>query len=232
MEVPSTSHIPTTVKTPEKKRTLSPALPTTPSAYESPLKKRLCRRIIELRNVVQTKNKQLRKVRDLNRRLKRKIISLSSLLSELEKKNLITSENTCTLDSLGVKCKEIIKRHMLKGKSGTSIRKKYSPQLRTFALTLNFYSTKAYNNVRSTFNTCLPSPKTLGKWYRSVDGRAGFTKEAFEVLKYKAEHEMAPIYCCIVFDEMKIESKIEKPLDTWILVKLWILIVRKNALTR
>lgn len=210
MDAPSTSHNQTIVKTPEKKRTLSPALATTPSAYESPVKKRLCRRVIELSNVVKSKNKKLRQLRDSNRRLKRKIISMASLLSELEKKSLITAENLCMLDSLGVKCKEIIKRQILERKSGTIIRNKYSPQLRTFALTLNFYSTKAYNYVRSTFNTCLPSPKTLGKWYRSVDGRAGFTQEAFEVLKYKAEHETAPIYCCIVFDEMKIKSKVEK----------------------
>lgn len=98
----------------------------------------------------------------------------------------------------------------LKSKSGKILRKKYTPQLRAFALTLNFYSTKAYNYLRKTFDSCLPSVKTLRKWYSSVDGRPGFTKEAFEALRFKSEQSETRIHCCIVFDEMKIESKIEK----------------------
>ncbi|CAB3251488.1 unnamed protein product [Arctia plantaginis] len=52
--------------------------------------------------------------------------------------------------------------------------------------------------------------KTLGKWYKSVDGRPGFTTEAFDALKFKATQTNLPIHCCIVFDEMKIETKVEK----------------------
>ncbi|XP_074031320.1 uncharacterized protein isoform X2 [Leptinotarsa decemlineata] len=40
---------------------------------------------------------------------------------------------------------------------------KYTPALRSFALTLSFYSTKAYNYVRTTFNNSSPHPKTLSK---------------------------------------------------------------------
>lgn len=156
------------------------------------------------------KDKKIKKISDCNRRLKKQIRTLKALLAELQNKNFITAENNEVLKSLGVKCSEIIRRQMSKGKSGTIVRKKYSPQLRAFALTLNFYSTKAYNYVRKTFNTCLPSIKTLGKWYRSVDGHPGFTKEAFEALKFKASQAKEPIYCCIIFDEMKIERKVEK----------------------
>lgn len=37
----------------------------------------------------------------------------------------------------------------------------YPPELRSFALTLHFYSLKAYDYVRETFDTCLPHPSTL-----------------------------------------------------------------------
>ncbi|KAJ8927601.1 hypothetical protein NQ314_019909 [Rhamnusium bicolor] len=73
---------------------------------------------------------------------------------------------------------EVMKR-VLKGPST----QKYSPALRTFALTLNFYSSKAYNYVREKFNKSLPSTRTLSEWYRSVDGTPGFTNEAAEALK-------------------------------------------------
>ncbi|KAF0711367.1 THAP domain-containing protein 1-like, partial [Aphis craccivora] len=36
-----------------------------------------------------------------------------------------------------------------------------SPELRCFALTLNFYSPAAYNYVRKNFNKCLPHPKLV-----------------------------------------------------------------------
>ena len=64
---------------------------------------------------------------------------------------------------------------------------KYAPELRSFALTLHFYSKKAYLYVKKVFNTCLPHTSTIKKWYQVVDGSPGFTKEALEVLKRKAE---------------------------------------------
>lgn len=72
--------------TPTKKRRDSDPISTTPSAYDTPVKKHLCRRIIELDRSVKSKNAQLRKLRDSNRSLKRQITSLKSLLAELEKK--------------------------------------------------------------------------------------------------------------------------------------------------
>jgi len=38
---------------------------------------------------------------------------------------------------------------------------KYSPKIRSFALTLQFYSAKAYNYVRKTFKNVLPHPATI-----------------------------------------------------------------------
>lgn len=40
----------------------------------------------------------------------------------------------------------------------------YPSELKTFALTLNFYSPKAYSYVRMTFPNMLPHPRTLQKW--------------------------------------------------------------------
>ncbi|XP_047993957.1 uncharacterized protein LOC125232365 isoform X2 [Leguminivora glycinivorella] len=69
--------------------------PDTPSAYDTPVEKRLCRRIIELKGKVKEKNLQLRKLRDSNRRLKRQIISLKSRMPLVEsvKEEIITPES-------------------------------------------------------------------------------------------------------------------------------------------
>jgi len=60
-----------------------------------------------------------------------------------------------------------------------------SPELRSFALTINFYSPTAYNYVRKTFNKCLPHASTIRKWYSVIDGSPGITAESLNAIKSK-----------------------------------------------
>lgn len=113
-------------------------------------------------------------------RLKKKIVSLTQMLNHLREKLLITQEHNDILEICGPSAAELFKRMCLKSK-------KYSPSLRAFALTLHFYSPKAYAYVRDTFNTCLPHPSTIRKWYSTINAAPGFTEEAFRVLKEKTQ---------------------------------------------
>ena len=56
-----------------------------------------------------------------------------------------------------------------------------------FALTLHFYSAKAYEFVRKTFNLSLPHQSVIRKQYSKIPAEPGFTKPAFVELKKKAE---------------------------------------------
>ena len=58
----------------------------------------------------------------------------------------------------------------------------YSPELRSFALTLQFYSTKAYSFVRKSFQLALPHPSQVRRWYSKVPAEPGFTEPAFQAL--------------------------------------------------
>lgn len=91
-------------------------------------------------------------------------------------------------------------------------RQRYCPELGSFGLTLNFYSPKAYIFLREKFNNSLPHPKTLSKWYKTVNGAPGFTEEALNVLKIKAEEANLKNYqiiCNLVIDEMSIRKQVE-----------------------
>jgi len=88
------------------------------------------------------------------------------------------------------------------------LRKKYSAELRKFALTLSFYSSKAYAYVRQTFKNLLPELSTIRKWYAALNGRPGFTDEVFHALKCKVEHSEEPILCNLVVDEIAIREEI------------------------
>ena len=77
------------------------------------------------------------------------------MINEFQGKCLISDETIATLSSLNPDIKDLIQRKL---KFKTNL--KYPPSLQTFALTLHFYSAKAYDYVRQFFDTCLPHPDT------------------------------------------------------------------------
>jgi len=87
--------------------------------------------------------------------------------------------------------------------------KTISPELRAFALTLNFYSAAAYKYVRQMFNKCLPHPSTLRKWYAVVDGSPGFTKESMNAIRIKVAEmktKNKTLLCGMMMDEISIKE--------------------------
>lgn len=63
----------------------------------------------------------------------------------------------------------------------------YPPEMRAFALTLHFYSAKAYRYVRKSFALSLPHTSVIRRWYSGINGEPGFTQEAFAALEVKVE---------------------------------------------
>lgn len=86
--------------------------------------------------------------------------------------------------------------------------KSFNEDVRSFCLTLNFYSPRAYNYVRMKFDNTLPSNTTMRNWYASINASPGFTSEAFANLKKKAddvkEKTDSKLFCSLIFDEMSI----------------------------
>lgn len=87
--------------------------------------------------------------------------------------------------------------------------KSYPEEVRAFCLTLHYYSPRAYNYVRSKFLNHLPAKCTMRAWYSSINSAPGFTLEAFEALKLKADEYKTngkQLYVNIIFDEMSIRQ--------------------------
>ena len=87
-----------------------------------------------------------------NRRALRKISGIQSLLSELKQKQIISEETHRVLEKSKACSAELFDRQ-LRQLNKFKFPNKYSPQLRVFALTLNFVSLKAYNYVRRVCST-------------------------------------------------------------------------------
>lgn len=91
-------------------------------------------------------------------------------------------------------------------------KRQYTPELRAFALTHNFYSPKAYNFIRNEFQNSLPHPSTLKTWYHEVQVEEGFTDESFKSLKLKCDdykNNGKQLYCSLMLDEMHLKKLVE-----------------------
>lgn len=86
-------------------------------------------------------------------------------------------------------------------------RGKYSEEVRSFALTLHFYSPKAYNYVRNTWGKrILPHPSTIRGWYQVVNGSPGLTKESLETIAARSSKKKVVVN--LVIDEMAIKQEV------------------------
>ena len=101
----------------------------------------------------------------------------------------------------------MLKRINLKSGKGC----KYPPELKSFALTLQFYYSKTYEFVRKTFNLALPHQVQVRKWYGKVPAQPGFTEPAFQALAVKVEEsekENRKTICFLMLDEMAIRKHV------------------------
>ncbi|CAB4016846.1 uncharacterized transposon-derived [Paramuricea clavata] len=89
-------------------------------------------------------------------------------------------------------------------KSAPSARR-YSDEIKEFALTLYFYSPRAYKYVRSLVP--LPNPSLIRKWSSSFKCDPGFIDEAFTSFSQKVAQSSNDKDCCLVIDTMSIRKQ-------------------------
>lgn len=190
---------------PEMKENLEP---TPGTSMEPPLKK--ARQEDAIKNLVVEKDKLKYKVKLLSQRLRRRDMKINNLKCAL---NLIKKK--CTnfeeVESVLVNNFSNIHTHMNTRKSDKTVR--YSDELKSFALTLYFYSPKAYIFLRN--HISLPHPSTLRLLLSTHNCNTGFMKEVFEFLKRSVEKNDYLKNVSIVFDAMSIRSELtyDKKMD-------------------
>lgn len=98
-------------------------------------------------------------------KLKKRIKSLRDIVKDLKKRNFLSTNALEHLETQANSIPVAIMRRAVKSaKSGLAPRGKIPKEIKEFALTLQFYSSKAYNYVRRTFGLALPHPSTIRKW--------------------------------------------------------------------
>ena len=137
---------------------------------------------------------------------------MSALLQTLKAEGLLDSTGADHLQSLMTPTLVEIFKRLQSSQNKATTTEKYPPEIRVFASTLQFYSTKAYEFVRKTFQKALPHIATIRKWFSNVDGSPGFLSPAFELLQQKVsegKEKNKPVLVALMLDEMSFKRQIE-----------------------
>lgn len=153
---------------------------------------------------IKNQSKMIYKLREKVRRQKKVISDLKSLTKELKKKYGLSDHAKESIDST---FQDDIISQLSAGRKTNS----YNENVKSFALTLNFYSNAAYCYVRRIFGNHLPSTKTLFNWYNSIKGDPGISADGLSILKSKVDDfkkVKKTLYVGLMADEMSIRSQL------------------------
>lgn len=177
-----------------------------PRISENSPRKQMLRSALD--NIKKAYRKKIKILQQKQRRSVKSIARLKDILAALRRKNLLDTQQLDVLKDIGNFNQHFLKRQLNKINKIT-LPRKYNPEIRMFALTLHYYSPRAYAYVRKKFNTCMPHPKTLCKWYKSVNCELGFNAEALKSIEERAKLVNYPIFGVLIFDEMAVRQPIE-----------------------
>lgn len=160
-----------------------------------------------MRSQLSSSRKKIKVLQQSKRRLLKRTADLKTVITHLRQKDIISSESSVILHNSAGGINDLIKRRAAKV-GGIGHVNTYSPELRSFALTLHFYSPHAYRYVRKMFDTCLPHPRTISRWFQTIDGTPGFTTEALNALKMRVDSGRN-LVCSLMMDEIAIRQQVE-----------------------
>ncbi|EFN74744.1 THAP domain-containing protein 9, partial [Camponotus floridanus] len=142
-----------------------------------------------LQRSVQRKEEQIKSMKHLFDELKEKYVSdtdaLSMLSREFEGMSLDLFQNE------------------IKNNSRSASGRRYSEEVKKFAVTLFYNSPKAYDYCRRILN--LPHPSSIRHWHSSVNAEPGFHKEIISFLKNLSSENKD---CNMIFDGMSIRQQL------------------------
>jgi len=182
-------------------------------SYPLPSQKVLKRKLDTSQEKVQVLQKKVKVLKRSNSKLKNKVESLADIIDTLKQKHFINDHISDILKEASSQVPAEMMKRLLKNTETQKVsREKYSSEMKAFSVTLQFYSSKAYNFVRETFGLCLPHENVVRSWYSSMNAEPGFTEQSFQTLKLKVEEEQSKtkeVFVYITFDEMAIRKKVK-----------------------
>ena len=139
------------------------------------------------------------------RRQKKRIFSLKDMMKELQEKLLISSETAISLEE---NFSSVSRELFLNQQRNHSVHlhgRRYSEEIKKFAMTLHFYSPRAYDFIRTEF--ILPAPSSLSNWTSSVSCDPGFLVDVFRSLQEQCRADPTHRHCALIVDGVSIKAR-------------------------
>lgn len=166
-------------------------------------------RKVALKKMIAYMDSQLREKDRKNRKLQGKLDQTTKELDamkEIIKKVSLNLDTECAVRIFRDQVPEDV--YLLLERIAGDIHGEYGPLIRSFALTVHFYSAPAYRYLRSKLNDKLPCERTIRMWYSAVGGEPGFTEEALETIHSVAkDNPESPVV--LIVDDMKIRKHLQ-----------------------
>eukprot|EP00795_Rhopilema_esculentum_P001055 gene1055-15385_t len=156
-----------------------------------------------------TKMRLRKKIKILQQKLRRrnqKIKTMGDLIDTMKNKELLSQSSADLLkDQFSGTCLELFLNEV-KNKGRKPAGRRYSEELKQFALTVNFYSHRAYNFLRKIFK--LPHESSIKQWTASVNCEPGFLTEVFQDLENQSKDKPEMLDCALLIDGMSIRKQV------------------------
>ena len=156
-----------------------------------------------------TKMRLRKKIKMLQQKLRRrnqKIKTMGDLIDTMKNKELLSQSSADLLkDQFSGTCLELFLNEV-KNKGRKPAGRRYSEELKQFALTVNFYSHRAYNFLRKIFK--LPHESSIKQWTASVNCEPGFLTEVFQDLENQSKDKPEMLDCALLIDGMSIRKQV------------------------
>ena len=147
------------------------------------------------------KNKIINRLRTRNFRKEK---TIKGLMLQLKKLKLLSEENEKSIiDNFGHMATELFRNEAKNCNKLSGSR--YSQEIKEFAISLHFYSPRAYKFVRKSLN--LPHPATIRSWSVNIECEPGFLKKPFEFVEGKVNEGQKD--CVLMLDEMSIKKQLQ-----------------------
>ena len=163
----------------------------------------------ELKMLLEQRNEKIselqRKVKGLQQKVRRnttKMATMNGVIGELRERCLVSPSVASILESEFSGLSGEIIRNYFSNKDKKPQGHRHNDDAKRFAMTVHFYSPRAYEYIRKIFD--LPHPRSISAWTSSVSCEPGFFKDVFNHLKELAISDAVNRDCALIFDGMAI----------------------------
>ncbi|GFR90183.1 THAP domain-containing protein 1 [Elysia marginata] len=164
--------------------------------------------IQKLKDRIQTLERSLEECRAENKalkqRLKRRDMKCDNLINQLREEKVISEEKAALLDYNFDKATLTLIQNELSAKKTSCNKHQYSESVKSFAVTVHFYSPQAYEYLRSFLH--LPNSSTIRRWAASLNCEPGFLSDVINTLGDKLSIDEGMRDICVMFDALSIKK--------------------------